>query len=148
VRERSVIDCDLGKGNWLRRSFLYETLALGREESSFDHTRDSHSRRCDGIIARLVQMPEAYWAAIAILVMMQSTLGATLALSACIDSLKSQSESSLLWLSWRCGQNINGLHPIARDVRFVSLERGVVRSLLRSIQKSSDRLVVTQREAG
>jgi hypothetical protein len=28
-----------------------------------------------------------------------------------------------------------------------SLERGVVRSLLRSIQKSSDRLVVTQREA-
>ena len=33
--------------------------------------------------------------------------------SACIDSLKSQSESSLLWRSWRCGQNINGLHPIA-----------------------------------
>ena len=29
----------------------------------------------------------------------------------------------------------------------VSLERGVVRSLLRSIQKSSDRLVVTLREA-
>jgi uncharacterized membrane protein YccC len=33
------------------------------------------------IIARLVQMPEAYWAAIATLVVMQSTLGATLALS-------------------------------------------------------------------
>src|SRR2546430_4101991 len=33
------------------------------------------------IIARFVQMPEAYWAAIATLVVMQSTLGATLALS-------------------------------------------------------------------
>jgi uncharacterized membrane protein YccC len=33
------------------------------------------------VIARLVQMPEAYWAAIATLVIMQSTLGATLTLS-------------------------------------------------------------------
>src|SRR5437868_2737645 len=33
------------------------------------------------IIAHLVQMPEAYWAAIATLVVMQSSLGATLALS-------------------------------------------------------------------
>ncbi len=33
------------------------------------------------------------------------------------------------------------------DSTAVSLERGVVRSLLRSNQKSSDRLVVTQREA-
>ncbi len=33
------------------------------------------------IIARLVQMPEAYWAAIATLVVLQSTLGATLTLS-------------------------------------------------------------------
>jgi uncharacterized membrane protein YccC len=33
------------------------------------------------IIARLVQMPEAYWAAIATLVVMQSTLGATFTLS-------------------------------------------------------------------
>ncbi len=33
------------------------------------------------LIARLVQMPEAYWAAIATLVIMQSTLGATLTLS-------------------------------------------------------------------
>jgi uncharacterized membrane protein YccC len=33
------------------------------------------------IIARFVQMPEAYWAAIATLVIMQSTLGATLTLS-------------------------------------------------------------------
>src|SRR5438067_1012966 len=33
------------------------------------------------LIARLVQMPEAYWAAIATLVVMQSALGATLTLS-------------------------------------------------------------------
>src|SRR5207237_5628203 len=33
------------------------------------------------IIARLVRMPEAYWAAIATLVVMQSSLGATLTLS-------------------------------------------------------------------
>ena len=33
------------------------------------------------LIARLVQTPEAYWAAIATLVVMQSTLGATLVLS-------------------------------------------------------------------
>jgi len=33
------------------------------------------------LIARLVQMPEAYWAAIATLVVMQCTLGATLTLS-------------------------------------------------------------------
>src|SRR3989440_10253820 len=33
------------------------------------------------VVARLVQMPEAYWAAIATLVVMQSTLGATLTLA-------------------------------------------------------------------
>ena len=33
------------------------------------------------IVARLVQMPEAYWAAIATLVVMQSSLGSTLTLS-------------------------------------------------------------------
>src|SRR5205807_4148647 len=33
------------------------------------------------VVARLVQMPEAYWAAIATLVVMQCTLGATLTLS-------------------------------------------------------------------
>jgi uncharacterized membrane protein YccC len=33
------------------------------------------------VIARFVQMPEAYWAAIATLVVMQSALGATLTLS-------------------------------------------------------------------
>ena len=33
------------------------------------------------IVARLAQMPEAYWAAIATLVVMQSSLGATLTLS-------------------------------------------------------------------
>ena len=131
------------------------------------------------VIARLVQMPEAYWAAIATLVIMQSTLGATLTTvdranrrhgrgrlswsardkllrsksgrvrgcdlsrriavdrvsfgedrislreryphyhrsnsarrlhrgaSLCTDSSKSQSESSLLSPSSRCGRNIN-----------------------------------------
>ena len=33
------------------------------------------------VVARLVHMPEAYWAAIATLVVMQSSLGATLTLS-------------------------------------------------------------------
>src|ERR1700748_119050 len=33
------------------------------------------------VVARLVQMPEAYWAAIATLVVMQSSLGATFTLS-------------------------------------------------------------------
>jgi uncharacterized membrane protein YgaE (UPF0421/DUF939 family) len=33
------------------------------------------------IVAQLIQMPEAYWAAIATLVVMQSTLGATLTIS-------------------------------------------------------------------
>src|SRR5258707_1861412 len=33
------------------------------------------------VVAKLVQMPEAYWAAIATLVVMQSTLNATLTLS-------------------------------------------------------------------
>src|SRR5437899_12917432 len=33
------------------------------------------------IIARLMQMPEAYWAAIATLIVIQSTFGATLTLS-------------------------------------------------------------------
>jgi uncharacterized membrane protein YgaE (UPF0421/DUF939 family) len=33
------------------------------------------------MIARLLQLPEAYWAAIATLVVMQSTLGATLTIS-------------------------------------------------------------------
>ncbi len=29
--------------------FFHETMGLGREESSFDDTRDSHSGRCNGI---------------------------------------------------------------------------------------------------
>jgi len=49
------------------------------------------------IIARLVQMPKAYWTAIATLVSCNLRLA----------------ESSSLWRMWRCGQNINGLHPIA-----------------------------------
>jgi uncharacterized membrane protein YccC len=44
-------------------------------------TRTAVAATVSVIIARLEQMPEAYWAAIATLVVMQSTLGATLTLS-------------------------------------------------------------------
>jgi uncharacterized membrane protein YccC len=43
--------------------------------------RTALAATASAIVARLVQMPEAYWAAIATLVVMQSSLGATLALS-------------------------------------------------------------------
>jgi uncharacterized membrane protein YgaE (UPF0421/DUF939 family) len=43
--------------------------------------RTSAAATLSVIMARLVGMPEAYWAAIATLVVMQSTLGATLTLS-------------------------------------------------------------------
>ena len=58
-------------------------MGLGRKEpSSIAHaTRTAVAATVSVIIARLVQMPEAYWAAIATLVVMQSTLGATLTLS-------------------------------------------------------------------
>ena len=67
----------------MERSCLHEILGLEREEPSFDDTRHSHSSRCDSLghnrAAR--PMPEGYWAAIATLVVMQSSLGATLTLS-------------------------------------------------------------------
>jgi uncharacterized membrane protein YccC len=44
-------------------------------------TRTAVAATLSVLIARLVQMPEAYWAAIATLVVMQSTLSATLTLS-------------------------------------------------------------------
>ena len=62
----------------------HETLELAERESSIDCALRSarRSRRpLSVIVARLVQMPEAYWAAIATLVVMQSSLGATLTLS-------------------------------------------------------------------
>lgn len=46
-----------------------------------DACRTAVAATASVIMARLVQMPEAYWAAIATLVVMQSTLGATLILS-------------------------------------------------------------------
>jgi uncharacterized membrane protein YccC len=49
--------------------------------STMDAIRTAVAATVSVIIARLVQMPEAYWAAIATLVVMQSTLGATLTLS-------------------------------------------------------------------
>src|SRR5207244_13204416 len=44
-------------------------------------TRTALAATASVMVARLVQMPEAYWAAIATLVVMQSSLGATLTLS-------------------------------------------------------------------
>jgi uncharacterized membrane protein YgaE (UPF0421/DUF939 family) len=74
---------NLAKAGSLEGSCSDEILGLGQEEPSFDHARHSHSVAATAsvIIARLVQLPEAYWAAIATLVVMQSTLGATLTLS-------------------------------------------------------------------
>src|SRR6266540_4871256 len=61
----------------------HETLELAERESPFDwhSVRTALAAIVSVIIAGLVQMPEAYWAAIATLVVMQSTLGATLTLS-------------------------------------------------------------------
>jgi uncharacterized membrane protein YccC len=57
-------------------------MGLGREESSsITHAfRTAVAATVSVIIAQLVQMPEAYWAAIATLVVIKSTLGATLTL--------------------------------------------------------------------
>ena len=63
---------------------LHETLGLGSKESSFYHTRDSHSRRCDGVSRTRAASANAgglMGRAIATLVVMQFTLGATHALS-------------------------------------------------------------------
>src|SRR6266576_2851472 len=56
---------------------------MGQRESSFDRTLDSHSSRCDRVSHNRRARAHAgdYWAAIATLVVMQSTLGATLTLS-------------------------------------------------------------------
>ena len=46
-REISTLDCnEFPKPGLLARSCAHEILGLGRKESSFDHTRDPHSRRC------------------------------------------------------------------------------------------------------
>jgi hypothetical protein len=59
-------------------------------------------------VARVFGLPEACWAAIATLVVMQSTLGATLLLS--IERVAVR--RWVLWLarSWPCGRSIN-LNP-------------------------------------
>ena len=58
-------------------------MGLGREESSFDDTRDSHSGRCDGISCNRAARANArgVLGRDRDLVVMQSTLGATLTLS-------------------------------------------------------------------
>ena len=62
--------------------FFHETMALGREESSLDHTRDSRIRCCDCLSHHRAARANAraYWAGIATMVVMQSTLGAMLTL--------------------------------------------------------------------
>src|SRR5438309_3646971 len=73
------------------------------------------------LIARLVQMPEAYWAAIATLMIMQSTLGATLTLSierivATARWARQQGHSRHFF--WREPRRVCGCdcsHRIARD---------------------------------
>jgi uncharacterized membrane protein YccC len=53
-----------------------------RDLHSITHSvRTALAANASIIVARLAQMPEAYWAAIATLVVMQSSLGATLTLS-------------------------------------------------------------------
>jgi uncharacterized membrane protein YccC len=77
-RESPERDVDLAKTSSQQGSWPHETLGLGRKEPS---CRTAVAATASVIMARLVQMPEAYWAAIATLVVMQSTLGATLTLS-------------------------------------------------------------------
>jgi hypothetical protein len=45
------IATNLAKPGLLERSCLHEIMGLGREEPAFDHTRDSHRRRCDCVRA-------------------------------------------------------------------------------------------------
>ena len=74
---------DLAKTGSRARSFTHETLELAERESSFDWALHptALAATVSVVVARIVQMPEAYWAAIATLVVMQSSLGATLTLS-------------------------------------------------------------------
>ena len=67
-----------GEDDWLMKFWTWEKENL----PSITHAvRTAVAATVSVVIARLVQMPEAYWAAIATLVVMQSTLGATLTLS-------------------------------------------------------------------
>jgi len=61
--------------------FFHETMAPGREESSFDHTRDSHIRCCGCLSHPAARANARSLLGIATLVVMQSALGAPLTLS-------------------------------------------------------------------
>jgi uncharacterized membrane protein YccC len=76
-------DVDLAKVGSVERSFGMTLWAWDKKNlPSIMHTiRTAVAATASVIVARLVQMPEAYWAAIATLVVMQGTLGATLTLS-------------------------------------------------------------------
>jgi len=70
---------NLAKLGWVERSCLHEIWVWN--EKNLPSITHAIRTAVAVIIARLVQMPEAYWAAIATLVVMQSSLGATLTLS-------------------------------------------------------------------
>ena len=74
---------NLAKLGWVERSCLHEIWVWNEKNlPSITHAiRTAVAATVAVIIARMVQMPEAYWAAIATLVVMQSSLGATLTLS-------------------------------------------------------------------
>ena len=76
-------DVDLAKVGSVERSSGMTLWAWDKKNlPSIMHTiRTAVAATASVIVARLVQMPEAYWAAIATLVVMQGTLGATLTLS-------------------------------------------------------------------
>jgi uncharacterized membrane protein YccC len=67
----------------LNRESRYETLGLEKKNlPSIGHaSRTAVAATASVLIARMVGMPEAYWAAITTLVIMQSSLGATPKLS-------------------------------------------------------------------
>ncbi len=76
-------DNELAKSGSPERSSRMKLWAWDEKNlpSITDAIRTAVAATASVIIARLSQMPEAYWAAIATLVVMQSTLGATLTLS-------------------------------------------------------------------
>ena len=83
VSSLSIADKYAGIRGANKRSCWHEILGLAEKNlPSIRHSvRTALAATASVIVARLVQMPEAYWAAIATLVVMQSSLGATLTLS-------------------------------------------------------------------
>jgi uncharacterized membrane protein YccC len=83
VRTEGLPQAILPKGNCRQDHAVMKLWSRQKENlPSIAHSvRTALAATASVIVARLVQMPEAYWAAIATLVVMQSNLGATLTLS-------------------------------------------------------------------